>query len=107
MTTAWVRTSGSNMRRARIAVDGPDAAVAAELSVAARAVVKALQLVEVHHKSLSGNYDARRASARVRRDLEQCLDSIRRVRPIGTVTDDSPGTPTPPVRPPVPPEVVE
>ena len=107
MITDWVRTSGSNMRRIRSGVEGPDAAVAAELSVAARAVVKALQLVEAHHKSLSGNYDARRASARVRRDLEQCLDSIRRVRAIGTVEDDSPGTPPPPVRSPVPPEVAE
>lgn len=75
------------MPRIRATTEGPDAQVAAELAVAERAIRRAMLPVDAQHRAASGDYDARRAVARVRRDLERCLDSIRSVRPLGTVGD--------------------
>lgn len=86
------------MPRIRATTEGPDAQVAAELAVAERAIRRAMLPVEAQHRAASGDYDARRAVARVRRDLERCLDSIRSVRPIGTVGDGR-GIDTPPPAP--------
>ena len=83
------------MRRIRNTTDGPDAEVAAELAVASRAVRRAMSLVEGHHRAASGDYDARRATARVRRDLERCLEVLRSVRPVGTVGDEQEAPPVP------------
>jgi len=83
------------MPRIRATTEGPDAQVAAELAVAERAVRRAVAALDGPHRAARGDYDARRAVARVRRDLGRCLDSIRSVRLIGTV-DDGRDTDTPP-----------
>lgn len=94
------------MRRIRNTAEGPDADVAAELVAAERAVRRAMSIVETQHRAASGDYDARRAVARVRRDLERCLEALRSVRPIGTVGGEQEAPPVP-RRTPVPPEVTE
>lgn len=76
------------MRRIRTATEGPDGQVAAELAVAERAVRRAMSFVEGQHRAASGNYDARRAVARVRRDLERCIEVLRSVHSVGVVGDD-------------------
>jgi hypothetical protein len=94
------------MRRIRNTTDGPDAEVAAELAVASRAVRRAMSLVEGRHRAAAGDYDARRATARVRRDLERCLEVLRSVRPVGTVGDEQEAPPVP-RRTPAQSEVIE
>ena len=94
------------MRRLRTESVGHDAAVAAELAVAERAVRRALAALDGQRRASFGDFDARRAVARTRRDLERCAEAIRAVRPVGTVGGEPDAEP--PTRRPAPtPEVAE
>ncbi|NBQ99345.1 MAG: hypothetical protein EBT79_02220 [Actinobacteria bacterium] len=82
------------MRRLRPESAEHDAAVAAELAVAERAVRRALAALDGQRRASFGDYDARRAVARTRRDLERCIEAIRAVRPVGTVGGEPDAKPT-------------
>jgi hypothetical protein len=94
------------MRRYRSASDH-DAAVAAELATAERALRRALAALDGPRRDAFGDFDARRAVARTRRDLERCVEAVRAVRPVGTVGGESEVPSPPPPRRPAPPEVPE
>jgi len=94
------------MRRFRADTTEHDAAVAAELAVAERAVRRALAALDGQRRASFGDFDARRAVARTRRDLERCAEAIRAVRPVGTVGGEPDAAP-PPRRTAPPPEVTE
>lgn len=94
------------MRRFRSSTTEHDAAVAAELATAERAVRRAIAALEGQRRATFGDFDARRAVARTRRDLERCVEVLRSVRPVGTVGGDP--NDAPPTREPSPtPEVAE
>lgn len=96
------------MRRNRTTdTNETDAAVAAELAAAERSVRRALAVIDGRRRAASGDFDARRSVARVRRDLERCVEAIRSVRPVGTVGGDTQEAPPVARRTPVPTEVAE
>lgn len=84
-----------------------DAAVAAELAAAERSVRRAIAVIDGRRRAASGDFDTRRAVARVRRDLERCVEALRSVRPVGTVGGGTSEAPSVARRTPVPTEVAE
>ena len=95
------------MPRIRNSTDGVDAAVAKELAVAERSVRRAMSLIEVQRRAAFGDFDGRRAIARTHRDLERCIETLRGVRPVGTVGGEPEAPPPPRRQNTVPEEVAE
>lgn len=97
------------MRRTRTNTEAneTDAAVSAELAAAERSIRRALAVLDGRRRAASGDFDARRAVARVRRDLERCVEALRSVRLVGTVGGGTPEAPPVARRTPVPTEVAE
>lgn len=78
------------MRRSVDPTTEHDKAIAVELAIAEKALHRALSLTAGPRRASFGDFNIRREVSRTQRDIERCIDSIRKVHLIGDLTQPTP-----------------